>query len=128
MSDDFFGEAGDPEGDRKITVVWPVHATNGIEIELFEAMHIAETNEDSRAPMVFVDDDAEGDWNKEDYASYGPITASDAITLRDIIYGEVQLRFRRQLIIARELGPDATLQLYLVACELENLDPILKGK
>jgi hypothetical protein len=128
MGDDFFGDAGDPEGDRKLTVKWPLHAVNSIEIELFEAMHIAMADVEADAPMVFVEDEAEGEWNKEAYASYGPITASDAIALRDIVYGSVQERFRRQLIVARELGKDAIPELYLIACELEQLPPmILKG-
>ena len=43
--------------------------------------------------------------------------------MQGIVYGDVQEQFRRQLIVARELGEYATLDLYLLACELEELTP-----
>lgn len=125
MSDEFFGEMSKPEGSRPILVRWPLHALNSLEGELIGLMRAAEMIEEHRAPMVWIEDDEfknADEWSK----LYGPLSAVEAMTMRDLIYGEVQERFRRQIIIARELGPSATLDLYLVACEFEGIPPMLE--
>ena len=52
--------------------------------------------------------------------------AREAIAMQGIVYGDVQERFRRQLIVARECGPAATMDDFLLACGAEVIDPILK--
>jgi hypothetical protein len=122
MSDEFFGELKDPDGERPLLVLWPLHAVNVIEQELNGLMCEALSAEEHRAPMIWCEDES---WNSDAYADYGPISVHEAIALRDIVHGDVQERFRRQLIVARELGKDATLELYLIACAAEGIDPIL---
>jgi hypothetical protein len=127
MTDAFFGEAKGDEQERALKVKWPLRPLNLIEAELNGAMCEAMTLEEYRAPLVFVEDSQfanEEEWTK----LYGPMSAHEAIAMREIVFGEVQERYRRQLIVARELGEKATLELYLIACEVEGIDPILKRK
>jgi hypothetical protein len=127
MSDNFFGEARGDEQERVLKVKWPLRPLNLIEAELNGAMCEAMTLEEHRAPLVFIEDDQFA--NDEEWAAlYGPMTAHEAIAMRDIVFGEVAERYRRRLIVARELGAKATLELYLIACEAEGIEPILKRK
>jgi len=126
MTDDVFGEAPDAEREPRLKVMWPLHCANVIEGELrgamFEAMSLAE----HRAPPVWIEDD---EWkNAAEYAEiYGePLTLGEAIEMQGIIYGDILERYRRQLIVARELGESASLADYLLACDAEGIDPILK--
>jgi hypothetical protein len=127
MSDEIFGEAKEDTQERQLKVKWPLRALNLVESNLYGAMCEAMVLEESRAPFVFLEDDQFA--NEEEWtALYGPMTAHEAIARRDIVFGEVGEKFRRQLIVARELGEKATLELYLIACEVEGIDPILKRK
>jgi len=127
MTDAFFGEAKGDEQERQLKVKWPLRPLNLIEAELNGAMCEAMTLEEHRAPLVFIEDSQFA--NEEEWtALYGPMTAFEAMTMREIVFGGVAERYRRQLIIARELGANATLDLYLIACEVEGIDPILKRK
>ena len=127
MSDEFFGEAKGDEQERPLKVKWPLRALNLVESELYGAMCEAMVLEEHRAPLVFLEEDQFA--NEEQWtALYGPMSAIEAIAMREIVFGEVQERYRRQLIVARELGEKATPELYLIACEVEGIDPILKRK
>lgn len=121
---DVFGEAKDDAKEPRLKVMWPCRPLNLIEGELTGRMIEAMTLMEHRSPMVFVEDNT---WNADDYAAlYGELTAFEAMAMRDIVLGEVVERFRRQLIVARELGDPATLELYQIACEVEGIDPIIR--
>lgn len=128
MSDDFFGEASDDACEPVLKVKWPLRSANVIEAEINGLMSEAMQLVAHAAPPIFVEDDEFK--NADQYAAiYGEaLTVHEAIAMQGIVYGEVQERFRRQLIVARELGETATLELYLIACEAEGIDPILKRK
>ena len=125
MSDDVFGEAPNAEREPQIKVVFPLHSVNVIEGELRGRMIEAMSLVDHRAPVIFIEDD---EWsNAAEYAElYGELTLREAIAMQEVVYGDVQEQYRRRLIVARELGESATMDLYLLACELEGIDPILK--
>ena len=126
MSDDVFGEAPDLERQADgVKVIWPLRAVNEIEGELNGFLGEAESMVSWRAPFVWIEDD---EWkNAAEYAAlYGPLTLREAIAMQGIVYGDVQERFRRQLIVARECGPAATMDDFLLACGAEGIDPILK--
>lgn len=121
---DYFGNAKDDAREPVLKIKWPLHSVNVIEGELMGLMVEAGAIEEHRAPMVFVED---SEWNGDDYAEvYGELTAFEALALRGIIGGEIAERFRRQLIVARELGADASPELYQIACEVEGIDPIIR--
>ena len=119
MSDDVFGEAPDAEREPRVKVFWPLRPVNVIEGELRGSMVEAMSLEDHRAPMIFIEDD---EWsNAGDYAElYGELTLHEAIAMQSIVYGDVQERFRRQLIVARELGESATHGLTCRLCSRRN--------
>lgn len=125
MSDDFFGEDKDPEREPRVKVQWPLRAVNVIEGELKGAMVEAMACEAHRAPIIFVE---EGEFsNPADYAEmYGALTLSEAVAMQGIVYGDVQEHFRRQLIVARELGEPATKADYVAACTAEDVSPLLE--
>ena len=101
----------DAEREPQVKVVWPLHRVNMIEGELNGRMIEAMSLVDHRAPVIFIEDD---EWsNAAEYAElYGELTLREAIDMQEIIYGDVQEQFRRQLIVARELGKSATMKLY----------------
>ncbi len=123
MSDDVFGEAPDAEREPRLKIIWPLRSVNVIEGALRGAMVEAMMLAEHRAPPLFIEDD---EWtNAADYAEqYGELTLHEAIGLQDVIYGDVQEQFRRQLIIARECGPNATLIDYVSACAAEDVNPL----
>ena len=57
---------------------------------------------------------------------YGELTAREALIVQQVIRGEVIERYRRQLIAARDCGPNASTQLYLLMCAEEGIDPIIR--
>jgi len=122
---DYFGQAKDDATEPRLKVKWPCRPVNVIEGALLGCMIEAAQIEEHRAPMVFIEEDQFA--NADEYAAmYGDVTAHEALALRDIIGGEVVERFRRQLILARELGGNPAL--YFVACEVEGLNPIIERK
>ena len=123
--DEIFGEAKEPQGERPLKVLWPLHSVNVIEGELTGRMVEAMQQVESRAPVIFLEDNEfsnAAEWE----AIYGPVTAHEAIALQGIVYGEVQERFRRQLICARECN--GTMDDYLLRCEAEGIHQILERK
>jgi hypothetical protein len=123
-SDSVFGEATEPMQERRIKVIWPLRSANVIEGILRGAMTEAMALEAHRAPFLFIGDDEKG---AEEYEEiYGErFTVADAIAMQAIVYGEVQERYRRCLIVARELGEHATMADYLIACEAEGIKPLI---
>ena len=124
MSEDVFGEAPDAERVPRVKVIWPLRPVNVIEGELRGLMVEAMSLVESRAPVIFIEDD---EWtNAGDYADqYGELTLHEAIAMQSIVYGDVQEQFRRQLIIARECGENATRVDYVAACAAEDVIPLL---
>lgn len=126
MTDDTFGEAQEPQHDRPIKIIWPGRPANTIEGTLLGMMTEALALQDYRAPVLFVGED---ETNADTYAAiYGaPFTVADALMLQDIIRAESIEKFRRQMIVARECGERATMADYLLACEAEGIDPLIRG-
>ncbi len=124
MSDDVFGEAPDAERVPRVKVIWPLRPVNVIEGELRGLMTEAMSLAEHRAPVIFIEDD---EWkNAGDYAElYGELTLHEAIGMQGVIYGDIQEQFRRQLIIARECGENATRVDYVAACAAEDVSPLL---
>jgi hypothetical protein len=124
MSDSVFGEATEPQQERRIKIIWPVHSVNVIEGELRGAMIEAMALADHRAPALFIGDDEAGAAPYEEI--YGErFSLADAIAMQAIVYGEIQEHYRRQLIVARELGERGTMADYLIACEAEGINPLI---
>jgi hypothetical protein len=126
MTDDFFGDAKDSGGEQRIIFAVPLHALNTVEIVLQERMIMDPT---PTPPMIFLgdDDDDNQGWNADEFAKWfgAPMSLAEASALQDIIESEVTEKYRRQLIIARELGPKATLDLYRLACAIEDVPSII---
>jgi hypothetical protein len=127
MNESVFGEAPEPEREPRLLVVWPLRPVNQIEWSLQTAMGEALACIEWRVPAIFLEDDgffANGDQWSELYGE--ELTANEALALQGIVNGEVTERYRRQLIVARECGERATMAGYLIACEAEGIEPILK--
>jgi hypothetical protein len=127
MNDSYFGEAPADEREPTIGVIWPLRAANLIEGELNAAMADSLALEAWRVPMVWLENDEFT--NAHEYVAIydEELTAREALTLQDIVFGAVVERYRRQLIIARECGERASLADYLAACAAEQINPLLKG-
>jgi hypothetical protein len=124
--DSIFGEAPEVEREHVIKVRWPLRPLNQIEWSLMCAMGEAESLVANRAPPIFLE---EGEFkNAAAYAAiYGEqLTVSEAVAMQEIIYGDVREKFRRQLIVARECGPDAKLIDYTSACAGEGIPQMLE--
>lgn len=127
MSEDEFGETQDAEVAPDIKAKFPPRAVNQVEQEINGILCDSLAVGTCLTPMIFIEE------NKFDNAAlyeaiYGePITLQEAFALRDMAHASVVEKFRRQLIVARECGPNATMADYLLRCEAEGLDPILKG-
>jgi hypothetical protein len=120
MRDEIFGD--EPEQERaasQIKIIWPTRIINQIEQELDAAMGEALSIVENRAPVIWIEDD-----EFANAADYGGLSARDALTLQNIVRGEVIEQYRRQLIIARECGEHATVADYLAACEVEGINPL----
>jgi len=127
MNDAVFGEGAPLERTTRLKVKWPLRALNQIEWALITACGEAESMAAWRAPTIYFDAD-DGSWNAVDYlAIYGEaFTLQEAIEMQNIIFGDVQEQFRRQIIVARECGENATLEDYIAACAAEQINPLLE--
>src|ERR1019366_8278050 len=119
MRDDIFGDAPEQEAEPRVKVIWPGRPINQIEADLEATMGEALSLVEHRAPVIWIEDD---EFKNAD--DYGGLSARDAMTLQDIVRGEVIEQYRRQLIIARECGERATLADYLAACMAEGINPL----
>jgi hypothetical protein len=127
MNDAIFGDAPDLERSTRLKVKWPLRALNQIEWQLITACGEEESRQAWRAPFIYIDGE-DGSWNAADYlATYGEVfTLSEALEMQNIVYGDIQEQFRRQIIIARECGENATLEDYKAACAAEQINPLLE--
>jgi hypothetical protein len=65
--------------------------------------------------MPFIDDDGADDFDG--------LPLRTALDLREYFFHQTMEPFRRQIIIARELGPTATTADYEIACMAEHVVP-----
>lgn len=121
MRDDVFGESDKIEGQRPPKMVVPPRALNYIEIELQGQLDAALAS----APNPPFIDGESGDIEGDDYDGMSLRTALD---VRNMILLDIEEKLRRQLVIARELGPIRTdhgpsTTEYEIACALEGVEP-----
>jgi len=110
---DTFGEEKS-EGERKIGMAIPGRAVNAIEIELRGQLAEALATAPMSAPL-FIDDPEENDFDG--------LSLRTALDVQSLVHTDVGERWRRQIIVARELGPTITTTQYETACALEGIEP-----
>jgi hypothetical protein len=122
MRDDVtFGEASEPENRQPARMVVPPRALNYIEITLtsqLAGVHASVPN------PPFIDGES-GDIEGDDYDGMSLRTALD---LRNLLLLDAVESFRRQIVIARELGPIRAdggpfTHEYEIVCALEGVEP-----
>jgi hypothetical protein len=121
-----FGDTpGDDATDKPFLMAVPAKAVNEIEHEL--SGKFAEEMQQHDAPTPFYDGETGELENGKDYvARYGrTLNLDEVLVVRDLIFDEVMEKYRRQLIISREGGPDLTIEQYRAACALENVEPLI---
>jgi hypothetical protein len=125
MTDESFGDVPENETEQAILLAVPTKPLNLIEFELGEMLDEELTGVDIGIP--FLDAETGELENPDDYvAQFGrQLTAREVMALQDILNEPLMAKFRLPLIISRELGSSATIEEYRIACELENVDPIL---
>ena len=116
-----FGEGSEPENRQPPKMVVPPRALNYIEIEL-QGQLDSELGSAPNPPFI---DGESGDIEGDDYDGMSLRTALD---LRNLILLDIGEKLRRQLVIARELGPIRTdggpfTSEYEIACQLEGVEP-----
>lgn len=126
---DEFGDIPADPAVKNIKMMLPLRPLNMIEHELntrfTEELMIVD------APVPFVDDDGSLENADDNMKKYGrDLNLDEVMTMRSLIETELLERYRRQLIIARELGDQThdghpTLEEYRAACALENVEPLL---
>lgn len=121
-----FGDETEDQAERPIKIMLPLKPLNLIEQEL--SGRFIEELSTRDVPVPFVDDDGSLE-NADDYIPcFGrPLNLDEAMTIRGLIEDDLLEKYRRQLIIARELGPKATLADYLLGCDAEQIIPLIKG-
>ena len=110
MRDDVFGESDQIETQGPPKMVVPARAVNSIEAHLCGQMASASLSH----PPPFVEEDESNDFDG--------LPLRHALDLRDLILSDIEQIFRRQIICARDLGPDATTAEYETACLLEGVE------
>ncbi len=121
MRDDVFGDSSVQENRQPARMVVPPRALNYIEIELQGQLDGALAS----APNPPFIDGESGDIEGDDYDGLPLRTALD---LRNMILLDIGEKLRRQIVIARELGPIRTdggpfTSEYEIACQLEGVEP-----
>jgi hypothetical protein len=122
MSDEIFGDVDTEGQDNAPKLVVPGRCVNSVEVELIEAMILSRDD----PPMIWLDEDeiedTLSDWQKWFGAR---LTLAEIIALSDILAPQGIGEFRRNICIARELGPNATKELYRIACQIEGIPSLL---
>ena len=125
MSEAFGEDEKQPADDagQHARMAVPVRALNSIE----QTLECSMANEAQLVvpPPPFLDGETGLFENADDY---GGISLRTAIDVNDMLMRDVQKRWRRQIIIARELGakrPDGGpfTDEYELACKLEGVEP-----
>jgi hypothetical protein len=127
--DDSFGDVSTAREDQRIGMAVPLKSINKFEWHLTSLVMEELTLAD--APVPFVEGDGSLE-NADDYVRrYGrELSLDEVLVVRDLIAEEIVEKYRRQLIIARELGETRrdggpTIQEYRAACALENIEPLM---
>lgn len=122
MSDNVFGEAREAENTPRVKAIWRPYPVNFIECELNGRLHQAIAfAEQNYAPVIFTGED--GTFENAD--EYGGLTVEEATELQKIVFADVIEGFRRQIVVARELGKSATMDDYVLACDAEGILPLI---
>ncbi|MGH6670745.1 MAG: hypothetical protein ACRECV_02070 [Xanthobacteraceae bacterium] len=103
----------------------PAKPLNQIEHELKEKMEM----ETPPCPVPFVNDNgsvANAD-AFDDLLGRTP-TLDEALALSQLLAEPAGSKYAMQIGIARELGPKCDRDLYLLACELEGIDPLIRWR
>jgi len=126
--DEFKNLPEDP-ADVPIKLVVPLRPLNMIEHELNGKFIEELATKDAAVP--FVNDDGSIE-NGDDYvARFGrALNLDEAMAVRDLIEDDVFAKYRKPLIIARELGEtqrdgSPTIEQFRAACALEQVEPLL---
>lgn len=125
MTDGSFGDGPKDELEQTILMAVPLKCLNLIEFELGERLDQELTACDIGIP--FLNGETGELENPDDYvAQFGrQLTAREVTAMQNILNEPPMKKFRLPLIIARELGPTATLDEYHAACAAEAVDPII---
>jgi len=124
MNDDVFGE-GIAAAERPIRMAIPPRSLNSIEHTLLG--QLAAVSDGIVPPPPFLDEDGE-----IDSGEYERMPLRIALDLRNMQLLDAEKILRRQLIIARELGPTRPdggpfTSEYELACQAEGVNPWLLG-
>ncbi|MGH7716386.1 MAG: hypothetical protein ACREML_10375, partial [Vulcanimicrobiaceae bacterium] len=107
---------------RDIRMAVPAKPLNQIEHELKEKMEM----ETPPCPVPFINDNgsvANAD-AFDDLLGRTP-TLDEALALSQLLAEQAGSKYAMQIGIARELGPKCDCDLYLLACELEGIEPLI---
>jgi hypothetical protein len=121
---DTFGESDKIENERPAKMAVPSRCLNSIEMTLYGQM-AGEAAKSVPAPP-FIDGDSGAFENADEFDG---MSLRLALDYRDLLLSDVQEKFRRQIVIARELGPTRQsgggpfTHEYEIACALEGVNP-----
>jgi hypothetical protein len=119
--DEIFGNSSEPETRKPPRMMVPQRCLNSIEATLLGQIS---WDQNSWVPPPFID----GETGDIESADYEGMTLRTALDLRNMILLEAEEKFRRQIIIARELGPlridgGPFTSEYELACAAEGVVP-----
>jgi hypothetical protein len=117
---EIFGQSKELEKKQPPRMVVPPRCLNSIEATLIAQL----ANSETCMPPPFIDGET-GDIESKDYEGMNLRTALD---LRNLLLLDAEEKLRRQIIIARELGPTRTdggpfTSEYEIACAAEGVVP-----
>jgi len=113
---DAFGELPQDPTEKPIRMAVGRRASNSIEIEL-RAMAAEALAAVPMAKPIFIEDDEQDDIEG--------LPVRVALDVQDVVQMDIGEKYRRQIVIASELGPRATVAEYIAACLLEGVDPLI---
>ena len=126
---DEFGDLPQDTADVPIKLMVPLRPLNAIEHELNGKFIEELATKDAAVPFVADDGSLE---NGDDYLPrFGrKLNLDEAMTVRDLIEDAVFAKYRKPLLIARELGEtqrdgSPTIEQFRAACALEQVEPLL---
>jgi len=121
-----FGEPSDGPDKKPPGMFVGRRCVNAIEVELEDMLACAL----AIAPVAFIDEDHTLE-NAQAFPTHddgSPLTVAEAKMFHGIVAADVAERFRRQIAIARDCGPDAPVSLYVAACESVGVNPWPNGE
>ena len=122
MRDDVFGDSDTVETERRIGMAVPARSLNSIEQALLA--QFVQVTDGVVPPPPFID----GDTGEIDDGEYAGLPPRIALDLRNMLLLDAESVLRKQLIIARELGPTRPdggpwSHEYEIACQAEGIVP-----